>query len=79
MACKVPCYSVGILALKERQSKRIRGEVKHCVGEQLEYLGFFLGIGDVPTESIWVRIMDGLCHVDDIVVGACCRPPGRTR
>lgn len=32
-------------------------------------------IGDVPTESLWVRIMDGLCHVDNIVVGVCCRPP----
>lgn len=26
-------------------------------------------------ECLWVRIIDGLCHLDDIVVGVCCRPP----
>lgn len=32
------------------------------------------GIGDVPVESLWVRIKEQ-DNVDDIVVSACCRPP----
>lgn len=45
------------------------------MGEQLECLWLCLGIGDVPIELLWLRIRDGLCHMDDSVVGVCCRPP----
>lgn len=59
MACKVPCYIVGILALQERQSKRIReGKLGIMWENSWNVWSSAEGIGDVPIESLWVGIKE---------------------
>lgn len=43
------------------------------VGEQLKCLELCLGMGDKPTESLWVRIKEQN-NMGDLVVGVCHRP-----
>ena len=45
-----------------------------CVSDRLECMELCLGMGEEPTESLWVRI-EGRAGTGDITVGVCYRPP----